>query len=262
MSPLADVQRRVRDAVVTGDAAIAASLFVGGGNAAQRLAIHLRHYRSSLTRAVMNRFPATGWLVGTRLLEEAARQFVRECPPSAPCIAEYGQGFPQFLGAWPGADDVACLQAFANLDWHLGQLALAIDLPVVRREDLLVLPAADLAYMTLTIQPGTYYVHADWPIDELMTLYLSDAAPARFVMVDTDVWIEARGARGSLRLSRLTAAEFSFRAAIAGGLPLGVAAQRAWGSDPTFDPGLALAAVVDSGMVTSIGLSALGVQHA
>ncbi len=65
MSPLADVQRRIRDAVVMGDAASAASLFVGGRDAAQRLAIHLRHYRISLVTAVMGRFPATGWLVGT-----------------------------------------------------------------------------------------------------------------------------------------------------------------------------------------------------
>ncbi len=260
MSPLADVQRRVRDAVVMGDAAAVASLFVGGTDAAQRLAIHLRHYRTSLVTAVLGRFPATGWLVGTPLLEDAATQFVREHPPSAPCIGEYGQRFPQFLATWPGAERVPYLRAFADLDWHLGRLALAIDLPVVTRDDVAAVAADDLADAVLTIQPGTHYAHTESPIDELMTLYLSDAAPAQFTLADTEAWIEVRGARGSFRFARLTAAEFSFRVAIADGLSLGDAAQRAWSTDSTFDPGLDLAAIVDGGLATSIGRNLVGVQ--
>lgn len=260
MSPLAEVQRRIRDAVVMGDPASAASLFVGGKDAAQRLAIHLRHYRSSLTTAVMGRFPATGWLVGTPLLEEAAKKFVREYPPSAPCIGEYGHRFPTFLATWPGVERVPYVRAFADLDWHLGRLALAIELPAVTRDDLAAVAADDLADAALTIQPGTHYAHAEWPIDELMTLYLSDAAPAQFALADTEVWIEVRGARGSLRFSRLTAAEFAFRVAIAEGLPLGDAAERASATDSTFDPGPALAAMVDGGLATAISRRMVGVE--
>lgn len=260
MSPLADVQRRIRDALVLDDAASAASLLVGGYNAVPRLAIHLRHYRSSLLAAIMGRFPATGWLVGTPLLEQAAKRFVRDHPPSAPCIAEYGQRFPQFLAAWPGAEYVPYLREFAALDWHLGRLAVAIDHRAVTRDEVAAIGADDLAGTVLTIQPGTHYAHAAWPIDELMTLYLSDAAPAQFALADAEVWIEVRGARGTFHFARLTAAEFVFRAAIAEGRPLGEAAQRAWGTDPTFDPGLGLAALVDSGLATSIGRHLVGGQ--
>lgn len=261
MPPLADVQRRIRDAVVTANPALAASLCVGGKDAAQRLAIHLRHYRSSLTTAIMDRFAATEWLIGTPLLEEAATQFVREHPPSAPCIGEYGQRFPSFLATWPGGERVAYLRAFAELDWHLGRLALAVDVPAVTRDDLAAVTADDLADVALAIQPGTHYVHAEWPIDELMTLYLSDVVPAQFALADTEVWIEVRGARGSFRFARLTAAEFSFRVTIAEGLSLGDAALRAWKIDPTFDPGLGLAAVVDAGLATSIGRHVEGVHR-
>jgi len=250
---LADAQRQIRDAVVRGDARLAAPLFKGGAAAARRLAIHLRHYRTSLVTAVLNRFPATGWLVGTLRLEDAATQFVRENPPTAPCIAEYGQHFPQFLATWPGTEGVRYLSAFAELDWQLGRLAVAIDLPAVGRHDVVVLAGDDLADVVLTIQPGTHYVHAKWPIDELMTLYLSDQAPAQFVLPDTEVWIEIRGVRGSLRFSRLVSPEFSFRVAIAEGLSLSGAAQRAWRIDPTFDPGVALATIVDGGLATSLG---------
>jgi hypothetical protein len=122
-------------------------------------------------------------------------------------------------------------------------------------------PADDLADVVITFQPGTHYAHAEWPIDELMTLYLSDAAPEQLVLADTEVWIEVRGARGSLRFSRLTAAEFSFRVGISNGLPLSDSAQLAWSIDSTFDPGSALAAIVDGGLAASICRHLVGGQR-
>ena len=37
-----------------------------------RLAIHRRHYVASLTRALVERFPATVWLVGSELVTHVA----------------------------------------------------------------------------------------------------------------------------------------------------------------------------------------------
>src|SRR5258708_11866940 len=92
--PLADLQRQMRNAVVTGDTATVGPLLVGGRDAAKRLAIHLHHYEASLTAAVGGRFPATGWLVSSRRLADAARTSGQHYPPSAPCIAEYDAPFP------------------------------------------------------------------------------------------------------------------------------------------------------------------------
>ena len=80
----------------------------------KRLDIHLRHYEASLTAAVVGRFPATVWLIGARRLEQAARRFVHEHPPTAPCIAEYGAAFPTFLGSWPDTAHLTYAPAFAN----------------------------------------------------------------------------------------------------------------------------------------------------
>ena len=252
MLPLADLQQRIRDAVVGDDLRAAAPLLIGGVDATRRLAIHRRHYETSLVAALMGRFPATGWLMGTAMVESAARAFVRAQPPTAPCIAEYGRGFPRFLAEWPGSERVPCLQAFADLDWHLGRLAVAVDLPAVTRDSIAAVPPHRLADTRLTIQAGTHYVEASRPVDELIRLYLADDAPDRIELPEADVWVEVRGARGVFRFARLTPATFAFRVALAGGLSIGDSAERAWAADTSFDPGAALTLLVDAGLVIAI----------
>lgn len=252
MLPLADVQQRIRDAVVADDFRAAAPLLIGGVDATRRLAIHRRHYEASLVAALMGRFPATGWLMGTTTIESAARVFVRAQPPTAPCIAEYGRDFPRFLAEQPGSERVPYLQAFADLDWHLGRLAVAVDLPAVTRDRVAAVPPDQLADARLTIQPGTHYVEASRPVDDLIRLYFANDTPDRIELPEADVWVEVRGSRGAFRFVRLTRASFAFRVAVASGSSIGDSAERAWAADASFDPGAALALLVDAGLVIAI----------
>jgi hypothetical protein len=189
MPPLAEIQSAIRDALVKDDRAALAPILSGGVYHEHRLAIHQRHYVTSLTRALLDRFPATVWLVGSEWVTDAAMSFVREHPPSKPCIAEYGESFPQRLGAHPAAASLPYLSQFAELEWHLGRLALATD-----------------------ESPNVHYLHLDWSLDELIGVYLSDAVPDTFPLRHEDVWLEMRGLRGTLELQRLTTDEFLRRA--------------------------------------------------
>ena len=190
MRTLADIQAGIRDALVDGNGAAVAPVLLGGSRPAQRLAIHQRHYVASLTRALVERFPATVWLVGSELVTHVATLFVREHPPSRPCVAEYGDEFPRYLGAYPAAESLPYLAQFAELEWHLGRLALATE------------ESADV-----------HYVHLEWALDELLGFYLTDTAPDEYVLRQEDVWLEIRGLRGELRMNRLTGEEFARRLA-------------------------------------------------
>lgn len=190
MPMLADIQSGIRDALVNGNSAAVAPVLLGGTNPVHRLAIHQRHYAASLTRALVERFPATVWLVGSELVTHAATSFVREHPPSRPCIAEYGEGFPRQLGAHPAADSLPYLSQFAELEWHLGRLALATD-----------------------HSANVQYLHLDWALDELIGMYLTDSAPDEFALRHEDVWLEIRGVRGELQMNRLIREEFARRVA-------------------------------------------------
>ena len=189
MPALAEIQAAVRDALVRGDHSAAAPLISGGTRPTRRLAIHQRHYAASLTRALLDRFPATVWLVGSELVTDAARSFIREQPPSKPCIAEYGEAFPQHLGAHPAAAALPYLSQFGELEWHLGRLALATD-----------------------DSPNVHYLHLNWSLDELISVYLHDSAPEAFALRQEDVWLEVRGLRGTLKMRRLAMDDFLERA--------------------------------------------------
>lgn len=256
--PLADLQQQMRDAVVNGDSASISSLLVGGRNATKRLAIHLHHYDASLTAAVVGRFPATAWLIGPRRLEDAARRFVHDHPPTAPCIAEYGAQFPTFLARWRETAHLTYVPEFADLDWHLGRLAVSIDVAGVGREYLAAIDPRDLADIRVTLQSGTHYLRASWPIDELIRMYLADDSPESWTLRDEAVYIEARSARGAFRFTRLGAGTHAFRVSLAEGCTVADAADRALAVDPAFDPGAALLSLVDERLITSTGLPQTG----
>lgn len=250
MRPLAEVQRLVRDAMIGGDAGTMASLIdAGPRDATRRLAIHLRHYRASLVAIVMGRFPATTWLLGSDPVEAAAARFVGAFPPSAPCLAEYGAAFPAFLGTQPAVGRIEYLEPFADLEWHFGRLSVAVDERPLNPAVLVALNADDLVDTTLTLQGGTHYCHAAWPIDQLLAIFLQNAAPEQTPLAEQPVWIECRGTRGEVRLNRLTEGEWTFREALWRGRPIGEAAERAWRVEPRLDPGAALAAMFSQALV-------------
>jgi hypothetical protein len=255
---LADLQRRVRRAVVTGDADGMESLLVGGHRPLKRLAIHQRHYEASLVAALLGKFPATAWLVGTPFLSDAATRFVRDQPPAAPCIAEYGEGFPSFLSTCPGADRVRYLQGFAQLEWHIGHVAVAVDRPAVTLEEFSRIDIDFLPEAVLTLQAGLRFVQASWPIDELMKVYLTNTAPDQLSMERADVLIEIRGARGDVHINRLEPGEFTFRKAVLDGRSIADAAERALESDAAFEPGSAFAALITDGLVTATTFESQG----
>jgi len=249
--PLAEVQRLLRAAIVGREVSEAVPLLFGGADPAGRLAIHNRHYEASLVRALLGKFPATTWLVGSDLIHQAAREFVHREPPTAPCIAEYGDDFPRFLAERENVRDLHYLRFFAELEWHVGHAAIAADPPAI---DLLALaPYGDqVADVAFVVQPSLRYLKGSWPVDELMRLYLSDRAPEQYRLSAAETRLEICGSRGTFRFDRLEPGEFSFRRALAQGSPLGEAAEQALEVDESFDVGAALHRFVVNGLVAKI----------
>ncbi len=262
MLALADLQRGIRDALVLGQDAALGDVLVGGIDPARRLAIHQRHYRTTLVSSLVTRFPATVWLVGSEFVTEAAEAFVVTHPPSRPCIAEYGETFPAFLGSRHTSRPVPYLDQFATLEWHIARVSLAVDRPPLPIERLQALEPDALATASLSLQPGVHYQHADWSIDELFSCYLSDIVPEQFALEAGDTCIEVRGARGTLQLERLTPGEYSFRSTLASGVSLEDAVALASAQDRNFDPAQAVIGLISAGLVTAIhpALQAHGVS--
>jgi hypothetical protein len=261
MLPLAEVQSHVRDALVAGDTARVMPLLVGGRAPHKRLAVHQRHYQASLVSALLTRFPATAWLMGDETIGAAAHAYVRAHPPAAPCIAEFGATFPDFIAAAPGAAQVPYLRDFAVLEWHLGHAAVAVEYAAMALQSLAGYPQDALADLVLRLQPGMYYFAVGWPVDDLIRLHLEDRAPERYGMEPAEIWLEIRGARGAFQMTRRDAGSYLFRRALQAGQPIGAAAEAAIDADAAFDPGRALAAVMREGLVTAVETNAAGVER-
>jgi len=255
---LDEIQSLFHRAVLTADTSRLVSLLCGGRFPEKRFAVHKRHYETSLVTTILAKFPGTAWLAGTRFLTEAATRFVHECPPATPCIAEYGRGFPKFLSACPAAERMPYLHDFAELEWCVGQVAIAVDEPPVSATQMSTISPDTLPDTLLTLQPGVCYLQVSWPVDELIKLYLKDSAPDHFAMDPLDISLELQGARGEFHINRLAVAEFMFRKSISQRRSIEDAAERALELEAAFDPGQALAALIAAGLITAVTQGAEG----
>ena len=254
MRRLAELQQTLADAVIRGDAGQAASSMRGGNDPRTRLAIHIRHYETSLVTALHTKFPATHWLVGSELITAAARAYVHAWPPARPCIAEYGRRFPAFLAHFARARALPYLRMFAELELAAAETATAIELRPAAWQDVASAGSERLLAAGVRLQPGARYLRSSWRVDDLMKTYLSESMPERFEVGRSPTCIEVRGARGALHIARMERAPFSFRAALAAGRSIGDAAVRALRYEPSFDAGAALFDLVQTGLVTSLDL--------
>lgn len=255
MPQLAEIQRTIARSMVTGRAEFGFVYLLGGHDPKARLAIHLRHYASSLVSALHEKFPATNWLIGGEAFSAAAAAFVREHPPREPCIAEYADKFPAFIGRIEGLHALPYVEPFARLEWALGRVSIAVERTPLTWPDVAKVGSEALLNARLSLQPGLRYIRADYGVDALMRLYLKDETPHSFAMPFGDTPIEARGARGTLQFRRLDAGTFAFRSALHGGEPFADAAERGLSVDSNFDAGKALGVLVGDGLVASIDLS-------
>lgn len=255
MPSLADTQARVRQAVVESAFVPVTPLLTGGATPAARLAIHRRHYHASLVDVLRGRFPAAAWLVGDQAVTTAAAAFVVAQPPRVFCMAEFGEGFPAFLASRPGLTHIAYLEDFATLEWHVGRVSVAVSSRPVNLSWLQTCDPDVLPALRVTLQPGVAYLGTRWSVDELMSLYLADQVPGSFALREEDRWLEVSGARGDISLASLTAADFVFRHALAGGLDVASAANLALDRDPGTDPGAVFVQLIATGLVTGVRLS-------
>lgn len=251
MMDLAELQATVRRFVVTGDSDPELdAVLVGGGTPLRRLALHQRHYRLALLAALRQRFPATVWLVGSATFETAAEQFIRDSPPSAPCMTVYGEAFPRYLGghrcvAAPYAED------FVRLEWSVGRLAVAAGGPTFDPTLLATLPD-DLETARCHVTSGVEYLHVAWPVHRLFDAFLCGVAPSRFDLPAEPAVLEIVGGRGTVTVRTVPVPRAAFRAALAHGATIMEADDAARALASTFDLVTELTEALIDGVVLAI----------
>jgi hypothetical protein len=215
-----------------------------------RLQIYRHHILTSLTDVLQTTFPVICRLVDERFFRYAADAYIRQHPPTAPCLFEYGAHFPAFLAAFPPCLHLAYLADVARLEWAL-HVAWHTELRVpFDPTELADLAPHDVAQLTFQFDPSVMLLESPWPIDQIWRVHQADSevyAPldlnAGGVTLEICRWEDDVGFR------RLTPAIYTFRTTLAAGHALTMAAEAALAVSQEFDCVTALHELLTDGVI-------------
>lgn len=136
-----------------------------GSSVAQRFDVYRNNVAVSLIEALAAKYPLVERLVGAEYFSALAGAFMRERMPEAPRLALYGEGFADFveafppLAAWPYLADVARLEAARLSAYH------AADAPALTARDFAGFD--DLAGLRLALHPSVRVVASRFAVADI-----------------------------------------------------------------------------------------------
>jgi hypothetical protein len=206
-------QSRMRDALLsTGSEPLGDIL----GPSAPRFEIHRRHFIRSLTASLEKTFPAVVNLVDTRFFGFAADAFIRQHPPTTPCLFEFGAALPGFIEAFPACASLPYLGDVARLEWAMHSVFHADD------------------FSNEAKFPAVRLFASQWPVDAIWRVAMGRSvdpvdmnAGKAWVLVYRDDW--------EVKFESLSEASFAFHTIALHQGEVSAALSAARKRDPNFD---------------------------
>lgn len=254
MTPLRELQAAFRRSILDNEDAAVAPLVVADRLAAeQRLQVYRNNTFTSLRAALETTFPVVCRLVGDDFFRGAARAFVRQHPPTAPCLGEYGAEFAGFLADFPPARALPYLGDVARLEWALNESHLAAVAVALDPQAIAGLPAADYPALRFVLHPASRLVESRFPIDRIWTANQPGADSDAVIDLATGgcSLLVCRDSRGA-GFHRVAPAEFRFVERLALGRCLAEAYEHAAQDQPDFAPAGILHRLLSCGFLAGI----------
>src|SRR5713101_6516826 len=220
-----------------------------------RLQIYRHHVLTSLTEALQATFPVVCRLADARFFGYAADTYIRQHPPEAPCLFEYGAHFPAFLATFPPCRDLVYLADVARLAWALHAARHAQVCAPLDPAELWRLVAHEVAQLTFQFDLSVTLLRSPWPIDQIWRMNQAKEVEATVDLSEEDVCLEIRRWDDDVGFRRLAPPIATFRTALAAGQPLAVAADAALAADAAFDCVTALHELFTDGVVIGFTLA-------
>jgi hypothetical protein len=136
MPPLADLQRQMAGAILSGEHSDMPALAPSPIPAEAAFAVHRNTVLGGLANALRLTFPTVDALVGEAFFDQMASAFVVQQPPRRANLSAYGEGFAAFIEDYPHAASLAYLGDVARLDLAVAQALVKPDLDLRRQFDL------------------------------------------------------------------------------------------------------------------------------
>ena len=255
MLALPELQGAFRDVLLDGNAKrVLREIDSRRIGAAGALAIYRNHVRVSLTAALRTTFPVVCRLVDERFFAFAAHTYIQAQPPSAPCLAEYGASFPDFLTGFTPCRGLPYLPDVARLEWALNLAQIAPYAPPLDQAALASVPVEALPRIVFVFNGSMRLLASAYAIDRIWRANQEPTQPGVVELAGPCRLQVYRGEAGSV-FRALEPAEFLFRQALQRGLPLCDAAESAVAADPMFDLALELRRMIKEDVISGFALS-------
>jgi hypothetical protein len=168
MAALRELQESFRAAMLGGaEDALLPLVRADGLSGPQRLQVYRNNVLASLADALAANFPVVARLVGEAFFRGAAHAFIRAHPPRRPSLAEYGDGFAEFLVRFPPAQVLPYLPDVARLEWAVGECQRSEAPPALDPQSLAGLPQDALTTLRLALRPGCRPFQSSFPVDRI-----------------------------------------------------------------------------------------------
>ncbi|MGH6959563.1 MAG: HvfC/BufC family peptide modification chaperone, partial [Dongiaceae bacterium] len=175
-------------------------------------------------------------LVDERFFSYAADAFIRDRPPRAPCLSEYGAEFADFLAAFPATQSLKYLPDVARLEWAINEAYFAPDAPALDPVRIAAVPQDRYAGLIFVAHPSCRLIASAYPVDRIWQAHQPGGD------IESGIDPAAGGCRLlvhrqgiDVRMMALDAAGFAFAAAILARRPLQQAYEAAAAIDEAFN---------------------------
>lgn len=229
MPTLRELQTYVRAAILAGDElAAVAAVHDDDPGAPARLAVYRHHVATSLTVTLEATYPVVARLVDRRFFRYAADRYIREHPPTGPCLFEYGAGLADFLATFEPIRHLAYLPDVARLEWAMNAALHAPDVSPIEPEVL-------CSVTKVALHPSLTLLASPWPIDSVWRVN-QPGADDQTVDLDTGgVRLQVWRTGDDVVFRRLTVGAYAFHEALLESRALEEAAETALVAEPALD---------------------------
>jgi len=241
------------EAVLSGDVAALDPWLGPGDRARAGLAVYRNTVAKGRVDALACVFPTVARLVGADWFREAALIFAAAAPPDTPVLDAYGADFPDWLAAFPPAQEMTYLAPVARLDLAWSRAHRAVDEPVLIADAVAGIPPQALLMSRARLHPSLQMFWFDRTAPSIWLANRNGPEPDEVV-----VWRDAPEGllivRPALAVTwrRLSRPEWAFLDACRAGRTLGQAAAAALGVDPAVSLSQMFAAFLGAGVFTRL----------
>ncbi len=219
-----------------------------GRAAGKRYDVYRNNVIVSLTEALAAAYPVVQAIVGKEFFDAMAGVHIRKHPPKSPLMIFYGEDFPKFLTKFPPASHLGYLPDVARVELARGQAYHAADTTPCAPEKLANLDGTKLYDARIALHPSLHIIRSRYPAFSIWRYNSTeDKTP---IGEAREITMVSRPA-DEVIMQNPTAGAAMFIESLWTD-PLGVAMDKAKGTQPEFDLAGNLTELLSAGLIIDI----------